>query len=181
MVLTETAKLLLVGTSYKPKLQDGYFLFYQLGLQPHLLYRFLETFYLLARKSEWNHMILCASSLSFKFRNYLKFVIFFCHQDTQFKIGESSKMSVAFWYPVDGNPWHGSGHYTIYCDWVPLEISSASNSMLTRSAQGNSGSAASVFALLLSVVSLCISAFVGYRVLRPKSVAFTPMGENENL
>lgn len=103
----------------------------------------------------------------------------FCYwQDVQFKIGESSKLSVAFWYPVDRNPWHGSGHYTINCDWVPLDISSGS-SLLTKSAPGSSdGSTASVFALLLSVVSLCVSVFVGYRVIKPKSVPFTPM---ENL
>ncbi|KAL9435519.1 hypothetical protein AB3S75_021734 [Citrus x aurantiifolia] len=99
-------------------------------------------------------------------------------QDVQFKIGESSKLSVAFWYPVDRNPWHGSGHYTINCDWVPLDISSGS-ALLTKSAPGSSGgSTASVFALLLSVVSLCVSVFVGYRVIKPNSVPFTPM---ENL
>jgi hypothetical protein len=84
-------------------------------------------------------------------------------------------MSVAFWYPVDGQPWHGSGHYSVDCDWVPLDISSG-NSMLTRTAP--SGNASSTFALLLSVVSLCVSAFVGYQFFRPKSIPFTPM---ENL
>ncbi|KAJ4727826.1 heme binding [Melia azedarach] len=98
-------------------------------------------------------------------------------QDAQFKIGESSKMSVAFWYPADGKPWHGSGHYSINCDWVPLDIS-LDSSMLTKSSPGSSGSTASVFALLLSAISLCVSVFVGYRVLKPKSVPFTPM---ENL
>ncbi|XP_044501469.1 uncharacterized protein LOC123222654 [Mangifera indica] len=98
-------------------------------------------------------------------------------QDAQLTIGGSSKMSVAFWYPADGNPWHGSGHYSINCDWVPLDISSGS-SLLSKSGTGSSWDTASVFALLLSVVGLCVSVFVGYRVLRPKSVPFTPM---ENL
>ncbi|XP_031274107.1 uncharacterized protein LOC116132586 [Pistacia vera] len=98
-------------------------------------------------------------------------------QDAQLTIGGLSKMSVAFWYPVDGNPWHGSGHYSINCDWVPLDISSGS-SMLRKSGTGSSGDTASIFALLLSVVALCVSVFVGYRVFRPPSHHFTPM---ENL
>ena len=96
-------------------------------------------------------------------------------QDAQFTIGGSSKMAVAFWYPLDGTPWHGSGHYSINCDWVPLDISLGS-SMQTKSTP--SSNASSVFALLLSVVSLCTSVFVGYWVFRPKGVPFTPM---ENL
>ncbi|KAF5745935.1 hypothetical protein HS088_TW06G00100 [Tripterygium wilfordii] len=98
-------------------------------------------------------------------------------QDAQFTIGGTGKMSVAFWYPVDGSPWHGSGHYSVNCDWVPLDISSGS-SMLTQSAEGSSTDVGSAFALLLSVVSLCLSVYTGYRVMRPKSVPFTPM---ENL
>ncbi|XP_004309481.1 PREDICTED: uncharacterized protein LOC101311061 [Fragaria vesca subsp. vesca] len=98
-------------------------------------------------------------------------------QDAQFTIGGSSKMSVAFWYPVDGKPWHGSGHYSVSCDWVPLDIS-LKTSMLTKVRQGSSVSAASVFALLLSVISLCASVFIGYWVVRPKTIPFTPM---ENL
>ncbi|KAK9941494.1 hypothetical protein M0R45_007200 [Rubus argutus] len=98
-------------------------------------------------------------------------------QDAQFTIGGSSKMSVAFWYPVDGKPWHGSGHYSVSCDWVPLDISVRS-SMLTKVRQSSSVSAASVFALLLSVISLCASVFIGYWVVKPKTIPFTPM---ENL
>ncbi|XP_030948011.1 uncharacterized protein LOC115972013 [Quercus lobata] len=98
-------------------------------------------------------------------------------QDAQFMIGSSSKMSVAFWYPVDGQPWHGSGHYSVDCDWVSLDISSG-NSMLTSTGPSASGNVSSAFALLLSVVSLCVSIFVGYRLFRPKSIPFTPM---ENL
>ncbi|GFZ04390.1 heme binding protein [Actinidia rufa] len=76
-------------------------------------------------------------------------------RDVQFTIGQSSKFSVAFWYPVDGNPWHGSGHYTISCEWVPLDISPGS-SVPMKMASGNSWNAASAFALLLSVVAFCI-------------------------
>ncbi|KAG5627794.1 hypothetical protein H5410_013012 [Solanum commersonii] len=43
-------------------------------------------------------------------------------QDAQFTIGKASKMSLAFWYPMDGKPWHGSGHFSISCDWILLDI-----------------------------------------------------------
>ncbi|OAY48802.2 uncharacterized protein LOC122723617 [Manihot esculenta] len=99
-------------------------------------------------------------------------------QDAQFTISGSSKMAVAFWYPVDGNPWHGSGHFSINCDWIPLDISPGS-SMLSP---GGSGDVGGAIALLFSVVSLCISVFVGYRVARPKGIPFTPVGTTmENL
>ncbi|KAM7274999.1 hypothetical protein ACFE04_016865 [Oxalis oulophora] len=95
--------------------------------------------------------------------------------DAQLTIGGLSKLSAAFWYPVDGTPWHGSGHYTINCDWVPLDIP-ASGRALTKSSPG--GSTGSAFALLFSVVALCLSVFVMYRMVSPKAIAFTPM---ENL
>ncbi|KAF8394677.1 hypothetical protein HHK36_020893 [Tetracentron sinense] len=95
-------------------------------------------------------------------------------QDVQFKIGETSKFSVAFWYPVDGKPWHGSGHYSVSCDWVPLEIS-LGGSVLTKATSRSSWDAASAFSLLLSVVSFCVSVFVGYWVSKTKSVPFTPI------
>lgn len=95
-------------------------------------------------------------------------------QDAQFTIGESSKMSVAFWYPVNGNPWHGSGHFSINCDWVPLNISLGGSS-LTKTASPSSWDATTAFSLLLSVVSLCLSVFVMYRVFRPRSVQYKPM------
>ncbi|KAG8648484.1 uncharacterized protein LOC110620880 isoform X2 [Manihot esculenta] len=99
-------------------------------------------------------------------------------QDAQFTISGSSKMAVAFWYPVDGIPWHGSGHFSINCDWIPLDISPGS-SMLSP---GGSGDVGGAIALLFSVVSLCISVFVGYRVARPKGIPFTPVGTTmENL
>ncbi|KAE8009330.1 hypothetical protein FH972_005774 [Carpinus fangiana] len=99
-------------------------------------------------------------------------------QDAQFTIGGSSKMSVAFWYPVDGQPWHGSGHYSIHCDWVPLEISSG-NSKLTKSAPSVSANVSSAFALVLSVASLCLSVFVGYMLFRTPTVGpYTTMDGN---
>ncbi|THG11089.1 hypothetical protein TEA_002620 [Camellia sinensis var. sinensis] len=96
-------------------------------------------------------------------------------QDVQFTIGQSSKFSVAFWYPVDGNPWRGAQHYSVSCDWVPLDISPGS-SALSKGASGNSSSnAASAFALLLSVVAVCVSVFVGYWLFKSKSIPFTPI------
>ncbi|KAI5658549.1 hypothetical protein M9H77_27342 [Catharanthus roseus] len=95
-------------------------------------------------------------------------------QDVQFTIGQSSKFSAAFWYPDGGNPWHGSGHYSIGCDWIYIDVSPGS-SKPSKVASGSSWEAASAFALLLSVVSLCLSIFVGYRVTNGKNVPFTPM------
>lgn len=98
-------------------------------------------------------------------------------QDAQFTIGETSKMSAAFWYPPEGLPWHGSGHFSVSCDWISLDVTLGS-SMLTTGTS-SSGNVSGVFALLLSVVSLCASVFVGYWVIfRPKRIPFTPM---ENL
>ncbi|CAL1384401.1 unnamed protein product [Linum trigynum] len=101
-------------------------------------------------------------------------------QDAQFTIGGSSKMAVAFWYPVDGQPWHKSGHYSINCDWIPLEILSGSSKLATSPPGGgdSGGGVASAFALLFSVISICLSVFVAYTVARPRSIPFTPM---ENL
>lgn len=99
-------------------------------------------------------------------------------QDVQFVIGGSSKMSAAFWYPVDGNPWHGSGHYSISCDWTPLDISSSNSRPLNSATGGSSQSATGAFAVLFSAVSLCVSIFVGYKMVqisRTKGVSFTPM------
>ncbi|PIN10060.1 hypothetical protein CDL12_17351 [Handroanthus impetiginosus] len=93
-------------------------------------------------------------------------------QDTQFTIGQPSKFSAAFWYPADGNPWHGSAHYTISCDWIPLDVTSGFS---TRVVSGSSWDAASGFALLLSFVAFCVSIFVGYLVSRSKAVPFTPI------
>lgn len=101
-------------------------------------------------------------------------------QDVQFTIGGSSKMSVAFWYPIDGQPWHGSGHYSVNCDWVPIDISQGS-SLSVKSVDPTSSSSwnvASAFSLILSVAALCVSVFASYRVFHPNSVPFTPM---ENL
>lgn len=97
-------------------------------------------------------------------------------QDAQFKIGDTSKFSAAFWYPVDGNPWHGSGHYTVSCDWLPLDfVTGGSTLSSTRAPPASSWDAAVAFSLLLSVVAFCLSVFVGYRVTMQKGVPFTPM------
>ncbi|KAL4368078.1 hypothetical protein GQ457_05G001610 [Hibiscus cannabinus] len=74
-------------------------------------------------------------------------------QDVQFTIDGSSKMSVAFWYPVDANPWVGSGHYTINCDWIPLDIASG-GSMLTESAPNSDRGTTRAFALLFSIAAV---------------------------
>ncbi|OVA16793.1 Cytochrome c-552/DMSO reductase-like [Macleaya cordata] len=96
-------------------------------------------------------------------------------QDVQFSIGQSSNMAVAFWYPIDGKPWHGSGHYSVSCDWLPLDVSLGS-SVVTKAASRSSGwDAASAFSLLLSVAAFCLSVFVGYYVSKNKSIPFTPM------
>lgn len=95
-------------------------------------------------------------------------------QDAQFTIGEASKISVAFWYPEDGNPWHGSEHYSISCSWVPIDISKG-NSLLSKEATTSSYAAATAFSFLLSAISLCVSAFVMYRVFRTRGVQFVQM------
>ncbi|KAI4365718.1 hypothetical protein MLD38_021682 [Melastoma candidum] len=95
-------------------------------------------------------------------------------QDVQFTIGETANMAVAFWYPVDGNPWHGSSHYSINCDWVPLDTSFGGAS-LTKAESTHSWDVASAFSLLFAVISLCLSVFVMYRLTGPGSIAYKPM------
>lgn len=95
-------------------------------------------------------------------------------QDAQFTIGQPAKISVAFWFPVNGKAWHGSSHYSVSCDWLPFEISSGT-SMRTTSGGGSWG-AANAFSLLLSVVAFCMSIFIGYWVSKTnKSIPFTPI------
>ncbi|KAI4341646.1 hypothetical protein MLD38_026343 [Melastoma candidum] len=96
-------------------------------------------------------------------------------QDVQFTIGETTKMAVAFWYPVDGTPWHGSSHYSINCDWVPLDTSSGSASLTKAESTKRAWDTASAFSLLFAVISLCLSVFVVYRVMGPRMVAYKPM------
>ncbi|KAL8170371.1 hypothetical protein V2J09_022175 [Rumex salicifolius] len=103
-----------------------------------------------------------------------------CSQDAQFKIGEASKFSAAFWYPVNGKPWGGSSHFTVSCVWLPLQFSSGgsglgSSSSSLAATQKSPWDAAVAFSLLLSVVAFCVSVFVGLRVSRNPGVAFTPM------
>ncbi|KAJ3683041.1 hypothetical protein LUZ60_013268 [Juncus effusus] len=95
-------------------------------------------------------------------------------QDVQFTIGQVSKVAVAFWYPTGGNPWSKSQHYSASCNWIPLDLTSSSP---VSSSRNNNGSwdAATAFALLLSVVSFCLSVFIGYWVSRRNDVAFKPI------
>ncbi|KAF8039723.1 hypothetical protein BT93_B2057 [Corymbia citriodora subsp. variegata] len=94
--------------------------------------------------------------------------------DVQFTIGESSKISAAFWYPVDETPWHGSVHFTINCDWVSLDITSG-GSKLTKSTSTSSWDLASVFSLLFSVIALCLSVFTINCISRHRNFQFSPM------
>ncbi|XAR52706.1 hypothetical protein NMG60_11020909 [Bertholletia excelsa] len=96
-------------------------------------------------------------------------------QDVQFSIGQSSKFSVAFWYPVDGKPWHGSGHYSVSCDWVPLDVSLGIISVLQKAASQSAWDVASAFALLVSVVSFCVSLFVGCWISKSRGISFVPI------
>ncbi|KAL6968647.1 hypothetical protein U1Q18_034447 [Sarracenia purpurea var. burkii] len=97
-------------------------------------------------------------------------------QDAQLSIGKSSNASVGFWYPVDGNPWHGSGHYSISCNWVALDLLLA-GSQPTRDPHKSPWNVATAFSLLLSVLALCLSVFVGHWVSKTKGVPFTPMND----
>ncbi|GMP87453.1 hypothetical protein CsSME_00039820 [Camellia sinensis var. sinensis] len=94
--------------------------------------------------------------------------------DAQFTIGKSSNASVAFWYPIDGNPWHGSGHYSVSCDWVPQDIVSGSSAS-TNKPENNPWDAGTAFSLFFSVFAFSLSVFVGHRVSNPKGVPFTPV------
>lgn len=97
-------------------------------------------------------------------------------QDAQLRIGTSSKVSAALWYPVDGKPWHGSAHYSISCDWISLDImAGSSNSKPMEEAGRSPWGAATAFSLVFSVVAFCMSIFIGHRVSRTKGVPFTPM------
>lgn len=143
--------------------------------------------------SEWHLHHLHTPKAKHMILQTFKIVFTWKLQDAQFSIGGSSKMSAAFWYPVDGKPWHGSGHYSINCDWTSLDFYSSSSKLASSSHGGASGSSASMFALLISVISLCLSILVvyrlfrppqnvavEYRVLRPQNVALTSM-DNNNL
>ncbi|CAD6210917.1 unnamed protein product [Miscanthus lutarioriparius] len=97
-------------------------------------------------------------------------------QDAQFTIGHPSNMSVAFWYPTDGKTWSNSDHYSASCNWLVLDIQPSSEAAYYRPAPNRSWDAATAFALLLSVVAICMSIFVGYRFSRNRSTAqFTPL------
>ncbi|KAG6406293.1 hypothetical protein SASPL_133893 [Salvia splendens] len=93
-------------------------------------------------------------------------------RDAQFSIGQSSKFSAALWYPGDGNPWHGSAHYTVSCDWVAMDVVRG----YSTHKEVGSWDAASAFAFVISVVALAVSIFVGYLLVsKSKSIDFTPI------
>jgi hypothetical protein len=97
-------------------------------------------------------------------------------QDAQFTIGQSSNMAVAFWYPTDGKEWSDSEHYSASCNWLILDVQPSSEAAYYSPAPNRSWDAATAFALLLSVVAICLSIFVGYRVSKNRSTAqFTPL------
>ncbi|RWW29832.1 hypothetical protein GW17_00005635 [Ensete ventricosum] len=96
-------------------------------------------------------------------------------QDVQFTIGQVSKVAMAFWYPTNGNPWSKSDHYSASCNWLPLDIPLASSGSVSRASSSGSWDAATAFAMLLSVVSLCVAVFIGYRVSSTREVPFTPI------
>ncbi|XP_078443165.1 heme binding protein [Wolffia australiana] len=93
-------------------------------------------------------------------------------QDVQFTIGQSSKVAVAFWYPSDGKPWKKSDHYSVSCDWIPLEFISASS---TLAISRGSWDASSAFTIILSIVALITSFFVVFWASKAKSLPFTPI------
>ncbi|XP_074361741.1 uncharacterized protein LOC141701958 [Apium graveolens] len=82
-------------------------------------------------------------------------------QDAQFTIGKSINFSVAFWYPENTKPWHGSGHYCINCDWIPLDVVSGSTGA-PKEAQRSSWNTATVFSFLVSLAAFSTSILVGY-------------------
>ncbi|XP_068642360.1 uncharacterized protein [Aristolochia californica] len=67
-------------------------------------------------------------------------------QDVHITIGQTNTMAVAFWYSMDGKSWSAFQHYSINCDWIPLDISSPS------SASGSSWNATLAFTLLLTLL-----------------------------
>lgn len=90
----------------------------------------------------------------------------------QFRIGQSSKFSAAFWYPVDGNAWHGSGHYTISCDWVGLDVAYPQHG--SSASSDSYWDVSSAFAFLISLLALGVSICVAYWVHNKKNtIPFT--------
>jgi hypothetical protein len=85
-------------------------------------------------------------------------------------------MAVAFWYPTNGKAWSNSEHYSASCSWVVLDIQPSFEAAHYRPAPHRSWDAATAFALLLSVVAVGLSIFVGYLVPKDKNdVQFTPL------
>ncbi|KMZ69661.1 Heme binding protein [Zostera marina] len=95
-------------------------------------------------------------------------------QDVQFAIGKEGKLSVAFWYPVNGVGWRGHQHYTVSCDWLPFKISPASG----NSPSEEKWDATTGFTLVLSILSIGLSVCIGFFSFKTRSsssIPFTPM------
>lgn len=95
-------------------------------------------------------------------------------QDVQFVIGQTHNFSAAFWYPVNGNPWTKSSHYSVSCDWVTLEIISAEKESHVVSST-RAVDTVNIFSLVLSLSAFGVSIFVGWWVRKGKSMTFTPI------
>ncbi|XP_051118734.1 uncharacterized protein LOC127242975 [Andrographis paniculata] len=101
-------------------------------------------------------------------------------QDAQFTIGKTSKVSAAFWYPMEGKPWHGSGHYSISCDWIVVDfmkpLTSSANNNNKKEVEKSPWDAATAFSLVFSVVAFCMSILIGHRLSRMNRIAnFRPI------
>ncbi|PKI36057.1 hypothetical protein CRG98_043528 [Punica granatum] len=72
---------------------------------------------------------------------------------------------------------HGmdQGHFSINCDWVSMDIPSGKSLLTKTASSGSLWDAASAFSLLFSLISLCLSVFIAYRIFGPKSVQYKPM------
>uniref|UniRef100_A0A0D6R9N7 Cytochrome c-552/DMSO reductase-like haem-binding domain-containing protein n=1 Tax=Araucaria cunninghamii TaxID=56994 RepID=A0A0D6R9N7_ARACU len=93
-------------------------------------------------------------------------------QDVQFSIGQEHKFSAAFWYPVNENPWTGSSHYSVSCDWVTLEILPAEKDALSTTRAVNP---LNVISLVLSLAAFCMSLFIVWSFRKGKAMPFTPI------
>ncbi|KAJ7295588.1 hypothetical protein O6H91_01G029900 [Diphasiastrum complanatum] len=92
-------------------------------------------------------------------------------QDVQFTIGEVHRFAAAFWYPFNNMPWSPSQHYSVNCDWVPLEVVPAS----VKSSTGFSSQVVfsmSSFALVLALAALLTSVTIFFWVRTSNKLRF---------
>lgn len=103
-------------------------------------------------------------------------------QDVQMAIGplKPVRFGAALWYPVDNTTaWSPHQHYVLTCDWIQLELLSATEPGSTffsaLSQGGGSGSSAlSVISVLVAIAALAVSLVTGWWV-RTHPRQFTPM------